>query len=156
MSFLYCFYEFFVILFWVFFILWVFCCLFWVFCYLFLSFFFSSNIFLQLNEFFDQICQIFTKKLWVFCLLWVFLQMLRLIKSQNKLGQSGHCKSVWKFKLGDNCKKMVEIVDSSNFFFSSSSSFISQKGQNRPLHASMCQFLPVHKKVPFHLHVIWL
>ena len=74
-----------------------------------------------------------------------FLQMLRLIKSQNKLGQSGHCKSVWKFKLGDICQKMVEIVDSSNFF-SSSSSFISQKGQNRPVHASMCQFLPVHKK----------
>ena len=145
MSFLYCFYEFFVILFWVFFILWVFCCLFWVFCYLFLSFFslptFSYNSMSFLTKFAKSLqknCEFFVSYEF-FCKCWDWSKVKTNWANQGTAKVSGN--SNWVISV----KKMVEIVDSSNFF-SSSSSFISQKGQNRPVHASMCQFLPVHKK----------
>ena len=118
------FFEFFVIFFWVFFLFQHFPTTQWVF-------------WPNLPNLYKKNCEFFVSYEF-FCKCWDWSKVKTNWANQGTAKVSGN--SNWVISV----KNIVKIVDSSNFF--SSSSFISQKGQNRPVHASMCQFLPVHKK----------
>ena len=142
----------------------------WVFCIAFMSFLLYFFEFFSFYEFFVVFFEFFVIFFWVFFLFqhfpttqWAFWpNLLNLYKKivsflspmsffckcwdwskvKTNWANQGTAKVSGNSNWVISVKKMVEIIDSSNFFFS----FISPKGQNRPVHASMCQFMPVHTK----------